>query len=147
MRDSIGGYLSSEENLARRLVDNPPQTLYTIRDDKDELVGILKCGPKHLCYWKQDGTMLELDVLCVLDFFVSRQRLGIGRRLFDHMLRDQNCHPARLAYDRPSIKMFPFLSKHYSLVNYVPQPYNVVIFDDYFNTYEGVSQQQERRKA
>ena len=35
------------------------------------------------------GVQRELEPLCVLDFYIheSRQRLGLGRRLFETMLR------------------------------------------------------------
>ena len=38
-------------------------------------------------------TLCEITVMCVLDFFVheSYQRTGIGRRLFDAMLRVCMC--------------------------------------------------------
>lgn len=49
------------------------------------------------------------------------------------MLNDENIKPDKIAYDRPSSKLFDFLNKHYSLNKYVPQNNNFVIFDDYFD--------------
>ena len=56
--------------------------------------------------------------MCVLDFYVdeSLQRSGFGKMLFDYMLENMNnMQPCKLAYDRPSPKLLPFLSKHYNL--------------------------------
>ncbi|KAJ8613875.1 hypothetical protein CTAYLR_008669, partial [Chrysophaeum taylorii] len=106
----------------------PKQTLYACEH------GLLKCGPKHLYYWRRDGTMIELDAMCLLDFFVEEafRRRGIGRGLFERMLTDQKARASCLAYDRPSSNLLPFLKKHYNLSAYVPQPTNFVIFDDFF---------------
>ena len=62
----------------------------------------------------------------------SAQRRGIGGALFDHFLRRENKNPARLAYDRPSEKLFAFLAKNFSLTKYQPQTNNFVVFDAYF---------------
>lgn len=97
--------------------------------------GLLKCGRKHLYYWRRDGTTVELEEpMCVLDFFVQVQRQGVGRRLFDAMLQREGVSAARLAYDRPSPKMYRFLAKHYGLRDFAPQPNNFVVFDDYFSS-------------
>ena len=52
------------------------------------VVGILKIGNKRLFVYNHQGTVQELEPICVLDFYVheSRQRMGCGRRLFDYML-------------------------------------------------------------
>ena len=75
-----------------------------------------------------------MEPRCVLDFYVheSAQRRGIGGALFDHFLRHENKNPARLAYDRPSEKLFAFLAKNFSLTKYQPQTNNFVVFDAYF---------------
>ena len=75
-----------------------------------------------------------MEPRCVLDFYVheSAQRRGIGGALFDHFLRRENKNPARLAYDRPSEKLFAFLAKNFSLTKYQPQTNNFVVFDAYF---------------
>lgn len=70
-----------------------------------------------------------------MDFYVDSkvQRGGFGRILFDAMLEGENCTPAKLAYDRPSPKLFGFLAKHFGLKAYVPQNNNYVVYDEYFN--------------
>jgi alpha-tubulin N-acetyltransferase 1 len=45
---------------------------------------------------------------------------------------DEQKHPAKLAYDRPSEKLIGFLKKHYGLVKYIPQNNNFVVFNQYF---------------
>lgn len=40
-------------------------------------------------------------------------------------------NPYKLAFDRPSDKFKSFLKKYYNLENFVPQPNNFVIFDEY----------------
>ena len=102
----------------------------------------------------------EIAPLCVLDFFVhsSVRRSGIGRILFDQMaieeaillqsgrgggkstnvvpssLSSSHCimNPARLGYDRPSALFTSFLRKHFGLETATPQPYSMVVFNDYF---------------
>ena len=71
----------------------------------------------------------------MLDFYVheSRQRQGVGKRLFEFMLEHQGVRPHRLAYDRPSPKLLGFLGKHYNLKNYTPQANNFVVFKRYFS--------------
>ncbi|KAJ1449577.1 alpha-tubulin N-acetyltransferase, partial [Pelagophyceae sp. CCMP2097] len=97
--------------------------------------GLLKVGPKHLYYWRKDGAQVEVDALCVLDFYVVEveQRSGVGRRLFDAALAREQVEARSLAYDKPSAKMLPFLKKHYALDAHAPQPNNFVIFDAFFD--------------
>lgn len=56
------------------------------------------------------------------------------------MLKHENAHPRKLAYDRPSPKLKGFLSKHYGLKNFVPQSNNFIVFDDYFEDTAKVNQ-------
>ena len=106
------------------------------------VVGILKTGDKNLFIARSrnvsntssNTSPIEMEPRCVLDFYVheSAQRRGIGGALFDHFLRRENKNPARLAYDRPSEKLFAFLAKNFSLTKYQPQTNNFVVFDAYF---------------
>jgi alpha-tubulin N-acetyltransferase 1 len=50
-----------------------------------------------------------------LDFYIheSRQRAGLGKVLFEHMLEHENLLPEQMAIDRPSEKLLSFLRKHY----------------------------------
>jgi len=71
----------------------------------------------------------------VLDFYVheSRQRQGVGLRLFEALLRDNpGLAPHQLGFDRPSPKFLSFLAKHWGLEEYLPQANSFVIFDEYF---------------
>ena len=74
--------------------------------------------------------LTEMCPLCVLDFYVHEncQRQGVGKKLFDHMLKDQGVEPHVLAYDRPSSKLLSFLNKYFQLASYVPQNNNFVVF-------------------
>lgn len=77
-----------------------------------------------------------MDPLCVLDFYVDEawQRRGVGLRLFQRLLQDEHATPDRLAYDRPSPKLFAFLRKHAGLSEHFPQPNRFVVFDAYFQS-------------
>ncbi|GBF96780.1 alpha-tubulin n-acetyltransferase [Raphidocelis subcapitata] len=99
------------------------------------LLGGLKIGRKRLFIRRANGAMVEMEPLCVLDFYVheSCQRLGIGRALLEHVLASEGLPPERLAYDRPSPKLTAFLARHYGLSSYVPQSNNFVVFDRYFD--------------
>lgn len=50
------------------------------------------------------------------------------------LLKTQQATPEQLAYDRPSPKLLAFLTKHYNLSAFVPQPNNFVVFDAFFDT-------------
>ncbi|KAH7468859.1 Alpha-tubulin N-acetyltransferase [Phytophthora ramorum] len=82
------------------------------------------------------GEYVEVDPICVLDFYVdvAWQRRGVGIQLFQHLLQEERVAPAQLAYDRPSPKLFAFLKKHAGLTEYFPQPNRFVVFDAYFQS-------------
>ena len=97
---------------------------------------MLKVGPRKLFIRQNSGEIREIMPLCVLDFYVheSVQRGGHGKMLFEEMLRKENdVHPAKLAYDRPSPKLIGFLGKHYGLKSYVPQNNNYIVFNQYWD--------------
>lgn len=112
------------------------QTLLLARGDDDRVVGFLKTGVKHLFYVSRSGQYTEMDPLCVLDFYVDEawQRRGVGLQLFQRLLQEENVTPDRLAYDRPSPKLFAFLRKHAGLSEHFPQPNRFVVFDAYFQS-------------
>eukprot|EP00501_MAST-03F_sp_TOSAG23-6_P001915 GSMAST32.ASY1.ANO1.1995.1 assembled CDS len=95
--------------------------------------GFLKMGKKVLFIHNNRGILHELEPLCVLDFYIhhSEQRKGIGRKLFDFMLKNEASKPHLLAYDRPSSKLLGFLSKYFNLRNFVKQNNNYVVYDEY----------------
>ncbi|CAD8208191.1 unnamed protein product [Paramecium pentaurelia] len=109
------------------------QRIYMKADGKN-CQGLLKVGKKNLFYRDYCGSIKELQPLCVLDFYVheSVQRMGVGKELFEEMLKNEQIKPEKLAYDRPSQKLMGFLNKHYHLNQYVPQNNNFVIFNQYF---------------
>ncbi|XP_005104956.1 alpha-tubulin N-acetyltransferase 1 [Aplysia californica] len=114
--------------------------LYIMKDsnsngEKGAVVGILKVGTKKLFVYDHSKVQHELEPLCVLDFYVheSRQRMGCGRKLFDHMLRNEGLSAQHLPIDRPSPKFSSFLKKHYNLRGTIPQVNNFVIFEGFFS--------------
>ncbi len=44
---------------------------------------------------------------------------------------EQVINPCKLAFDRPSNKLQSFSKRHYNLENFVQQPNNFVVFDEY----------------
>ncbi|XP_044732668.1 alpha-tubulin N-acetyltransferase-like [Chrysoperla carnea] len=119
---------------------NSDHILYLLLDlqggakGKGCVTGLLKVGRKSLYVFDPSGCNHKLNPLCILDFYVheSRQRTGLGRRLFEHMLKDEDVEPVRLAIDRPSKKFLGFLSKHYHLNRVIPQMNNFVVFEGFF---------------
>ncbi|XP_058054887.1 alpha-tubulin N-acetyltransferase-like [Anopheles bellator] len=108
-------------------------------NDKNGLVvGILKVGRKSLYVFDPSGETVNVTAPCVLDFYVheSRQRGGIGRELFEHMLREEHIQPDELAIDRPSEKLLGFLQKHYGLSKKIPQMNNFVVYEGFFASKE-----------
>ena len=108
----------SEDQTAYILVDRAGG-----HNGRGSVVGLLKMGRKKLFLADDRGETREMTPLCVLDFYVEekRQRTGLGRRLFEHMVGQEGVHPKYMAVDRPSGKLIAFLKKHYGLVNRVHQ--------------------------
>jgi hypothetical protein len=79
------------------------------------VVGLLKVGRKSLYVFDKYGDTKHVNAPCVLDFYIheSRQRGGLGKTLFEHMLEYENLLPEQMAIDRPSEKLLSFLRKHY----------------------------------
>lgn len=50
---------------------------------------MLKMGVKHLYVFDAGGNNHEITTKCILDFYVheSKQRMGLGKRLFQYMLK------------------------------------------------------------
>ncbi len=88
-----------------------------IKSDGNKCVGFLKIGFKKLFVRNRTGTILEINPLSVLDFYVheSVQRGGQGKQLFDLMIKTEAIETRKLAFDRPSPKLKGFLSKHFNL--------------------------------
>ncbi|CAM9675004.1 unnamed protein product [Ectocarpus sp. 12 AP-2014] len=112
------------------------------------LQGFLRLGRKYLfLYPPQDdnGSMIEKDTMCLLDFYVyeSVQRRGLGLHLFKSALKEEGLTPTEIAYDRPSPKLKPFLGKHFGLHNCLDQPNRFMVFKEHFEGAAKRSKQQE----
>eukprot|EP00750_Incisomonas_marina_P015338 INCI18172.1.p1 GENE.INCI18172.1~~INCI18172.1.p1 ORF type:complete len:584 (+),score=79.99 INCI18172.1:177-1928(+) len=110
------------------------QVLY-MQHEGNKALGFIKVGKRRLFIHHQ-GRMKEIVPLCVLDFYVheSCQRMGVGSKLFRHMLARHAVHPSKLAYDRPSPKLIAFLRKYYNLTEFDKQNNNYVVFHQYFRS-------------
>lgn len=102
------------------------------------VTGLLKVGKKVLYVFDDEGETHTVDAPCVLDFYVheTRQRFGLGKKLFEHMLAVDKYKPNQLAIDRPSEKLLAFLRKHYGLERQIRQMNNFVIYDGFFELNE-----------
>ena len=110
-----------------------PQTITTLakvitnahtcyfKAEGNKCIGFLKVGTKKLFIRNRNGNLVEMKPMCVLDFYVNEkvQRGGYGKAMFDAMLEHERLPAGKLAYDRPSPKLIPFLSKHFGLKAYV----------------------------
>ena len=106
-----------------------------IKAEQNKVLGFIKVGNKKLFLRDRNFNYHEVNTLCVLDFYVheSTQRRGIGKQLFDCMLKFEKKIPTELAYDRPSPKLLNFLNKYFGLNNYIQQNNNYVVFDEFFD--------------
>lgn len=119
---------------ATKFFGSPNRIYMQIDCKQSKVLGFLKTGERKLFIRNDGGNIKEILPICVLDFYVheSCQRGGIGKKLFELMLNREYVTPEKLAYDRPSSKLFSFLAKHYNLKQYVPQNNNFVVFNQYF---------------
>ena len=127
--------ITSCSKLASETSVKESHVVYCLVDSSTSLpVGFVKIGVKHLYLLNANNALVESDPVCVLDFYISSscQRMGLGKVIFEAMvageveLGDGACatkndirdFAKKLAYDRPSPKMFPFLKKNYALRYY-----------------------------
>ncbi|XP_025989087.1 alpha-tubulin N-acetyltransferase [Solenopsis invicta] len=115
-------------------------TIYLLVDNEankglGSVVGLLKTGSKNLFLFDETGEHYQLQARCILDFYVheSRQRMGLGNILYQHMLSEENIRPVKLAIDRPSEKFLAFLRKYYGLLKIIPQNNKFVVFEGFFD--------------
>ncbi|CAD8192219.1 unnamed protein product [Paramecium pentaurelia] len=147
---TIMGEASALAQNLKQVITSPIRFFQTdqkmyIKSEGKQCLGILKIGRKNLFHRDLNGVIKEIQPICVLDFYVheSVQRKGIGKELFEEMLRQEVLTPEKLAYDRPSPKLLGFLKKYYNLQNYIPQNNNYVIYSQYFdNKQTNIFQQQ-----
>ncbi|XP_056634865.1 alpha-tubulin N-acetyltransferase-like isoform X2 [Diorhabda sublineata] len=122
---------------------NSEHKLYFLIDpnangSKGAVTGMLKTGNKSLYVFDRDGVHYQVSPPCLLDFYVheTKQRNGLGKQLFEYMLRKENIEPVQMAIDRPSEKLLSFFNKHYSLKEPVKQMNNYVVYDGFFPSKE-----------
>ncbi|XP_034122136.1 alpha-tubulin N-acetyltransferase 1 isoform X2 [Drosophila guanche] len=132
--------LSKPVTTAQRLRMSENQTIYLLADTEaghnGAVTGLLKVGNKDLYLFDETGQTRKVErAPSILDFYVheSRQRAGLGKRLFETMLREENWTPLKCSVDRPSEKLLAFFGKHYGLVRTIPQSNNFVLYEGYFN--------------
>lgn len=100
------------------------------------VIGLLKVGTKDLYLFDEKGQTRKMEQSpSILDFYVheSRQRAGLGKRLFETMLKEEQWTPLKCSVDRPSEKLLAFLGKHYGLLRPIPQANNFVLYEGFFN--------------
>lgn len=121
--------LRDTDHVVYLLVDNEAN------NGLGSVVGLLKTGSKNLFMFDETGAHYQLKPRCILDFYVheSRQRMGLGNILYQHMLSEEDIRPVKLAIDRPSEKFLAFLDKHYGLSKIIPQNNKFVVFQGFFD--------------
>ncbi|CAK1588146.1 unnamed protein product [Parnassius mnemosyne] len=143
--DALGEQSATAQGLnkvittAEKLRNAPTHILYLLKDSKakggkGDVIGMLKIGRKHLFLFDERDKVCEVEPLCVLDFFVlrDRQRHGYGKVLFDHMLQDMETSAHELAIDGPSPKMEQFLLKNYGIERLLKQNNNFAVAPQFF---------------
>lgn len=103
------------------------------------VLGYLKYGYKASLYFymPRTGRVVQKDrTLCLLDFYVlqTHQRRGLGKMLFEAFLKDTEVPPEMIAYDRPSPKLLPFLTRHFALTDADLQPNRFAVFPPFFSS-------------
>ena len=137
--DKMGQLSSKSQNLQTTITTTsrffPSSHRLFIKADKNRVLGYIKVGPKKLFLRDKLFNYHERKTLSVLDFYVydSVQRKGIGKQLFDYMLKYEKIDPGLLAYDRPTLRLLSFLKKNYGLDNYITQNNSFIIFDTFFS--------------
>lgn len=119
---------------AAKLAESDHRLFLTVSDDGSQALGFLKVGRKHLFHYTSSGQLLELDPLCVLDFYVAEghQRRGLGLLMLRTMLEHEAVAPPELAWDKPTPSSLGLVAKHFGLRSFVEQPNRFVIFDEFF---------------
>ncbi|KAH8379508.1 hypothetical protein KR009_005377 [Drosophila setifemur] len=133
--------LNKPVTTAQRLRMSENQTIYILADteagNNGSVEGLLKVGTKDLYLFDETGQTRKVEnAPCILDFYVheSRQRAGLGKRLFETMLAEEQWNPVKCSVDKPSEKLLGFLRKHYGLVHTIPQSNNFVLYEGFFGT-------------
>lgn len=138
--DELGRLSATAQNLAvaittfERCLDKAIVLYVIFEESTNKALGMLKIGRKNLYLIDPLGQDLKRveQVTCVLDFYVKRQREGLGRILFDSMLKGEKVEASQLALDRPSGKLIAFMSKNYGLSRFRAQANKFVVFDEFW---------------
>ncbi|KAF9410285.1 hypothetical protein HW555_010592 [Spodoptera exigua] len=144
--DQLGEESASAQGLnkvitsAEKLRKNPGHIVYLLKDHrgkegKGEIIGLLKVGRKHLFLFDSKEVVHEVEPLCVLDFYVvrDRQRMGFGRMLYDYMLHELEVTAWQMAIDGPSEKMEKFLSRNFGIEKLIRQNNNFAVAPNFFD--------------
>uniref|UniRef100_W8BB49 Alpha-tubulin N-acetyltransferase n=1 Tax=Ceratitis capitata TaxID=7213 RepID=W8BB49_CERCA len=140
---AVAQKLTKPITSAQKLRVSENQTVYLMADindyDGDTIIGLLKVGTKNLYLFDSLGQTKKIDkARCILDFYIheSRQRSGLGKKLFDIMLAEEKWTPIKCSVDRPSEKLVRFLKKYYGLENIIPQTNKFVLYEGFFDDAE-----------
>ncbi|KAJ8738073.1 hypothetical protein PYW08_000668 [Mythimna loreyi] len=144
--DQLGEESAASQGLnkvitsADKLRANPGHTIYLLKnhhanEGKGEIIGMLKIGRKHLFLFDSKEIVHEVEPLCVLDFYIvrDRQRMGYGRMLFDFMLHELELTASQLAIDGPSDKMEKFLARNFGIEKLMRQNNNFAVAPSFFD--------------
>ncbi|XP_036344026.1 alpha-tubulin N-acetyltransferase 1-like, partial [Rhagoletis pomonella] len=138
---AVAQNLTKPVTTAQKLRSSDNQVVYLMADvgdcdgRGDEVIGLLKIGTKDLYLFDELGQTRKVDKApCILDFYIhdSRQRTGLGKKLFQTMLSEEKWVPVKCSVDRPSEKLLGFLKKHYGLERTIPQANHFVLYDGFF---------------
>ncbi|KNG75680.1 hypothetical protein PFMG_01844 [Plasmodium falciparum IGH-CR14] len=103
-------------------------TLTSINNIINENYTIYQIGEKNLYLY--DKIKLHYGkYFYILEKF---QKRGLGIKLFNFMLKDNDISAFCLCYDNPSYKLQNFLKKYFSPCVLIKQPNHFVIFSNYF---------------
>ena len=138
--DKMGELSSKSQNLLYNITTTnrffPSDHCLIIKAEKNKVLGYIKIGPKKLFLRDKMCNYHERKTLCVLDFYVydTELRKGLGKEIFDFMLKYKNVSPVELAYDRPTLRFLSFLKKNYGLEKYMTQENNFTIYEGFFDS-------------
>ena len=115
---------------------SPEQQIFFLVESS-EILGFVKTGTRRL-FLSNGNELLESSPLCVLDFYVRKQRGGSGGILFNAMLSVTKISPFALAFDRPSVALRRFLTK-FGLSKIIMQSNHFAISSEFYIPPEIVS--------
>ena len=105
-------------------------------------IGFVRCGNKTIHVKSEKGPMVEIEALCLFDFYVHEhwQRKGQGRVLLDHVLSREGTSAKKLAVDRINSALMHFFQKNYGLQETVAtNTGNISIFLDFFRVTDTIA--------